>query len=156
LVEIGCEAYLAKDPQKHKECDPIFNCRTCNGPTCTAVDYNRKWYAKEYGTIVGKKEMQKEIYGRGPISCGIDATNKFYNDYKGGIYRERKLFVIEDHAVSVVGWGNDPKEGDYWIVRNSWGSAWGENGYFKIVMHDGNLGLGENPCYWAVPSLQKP
>lgn len=154
LVEVGCQNYLAQDPPSHTKCDAIHNCMSCSGGSCTAVDGFRKWTALEYGALTGKARMQKEIYARGPIACGIDATNKFYNEYKGGIWKEFKLLPIADHIVSVVGWGKDPKMGDYWIVRNSWGTAWGENGFFRIVMEDGNLGLGLNTCNWAVPSLK--
>merc|ERR1719181_1287171 len=70
---------------------------------------------KEYGSISGATAMAKEIYARGPISCGIDAGPIL--EYTGGIVSDAGEGV--DHVISVVGWGNDPTEGQYWIVRNS-------------------------------------
>jgi cathepsin X len=54
-----------------------------------------------------------------------------------------------DHVVSVVGWANDATEGDYWIVRNSWGEYWGMSGYIYLAF--GSLNL-ESQCSWATPS----
>ena len=40
-----------------------------------------------------------------------------------------------DHAINIVGWGTDFLSGiEYWIVSNSWGAAWGENGFFRLEM----------------------
>lgn len=160
LVEFGCQIYLAKDPASGAHCSDIQNCMNCSWDQsfkskCVAVTDFTKWYAKEYGRLAGKDRMKKEILARGPITCGMHATDKFYNTYKGGIYSERVFFPTANHAISVVGWG---KEGDteFWIVRNSWGTWWGEKGFFRINMHKGSLGIGENSCYWAVPSPNKP
>lgn len=48
--------------------------------------------------------MKAEIFARGPISCGIDATAKL-EAYNGGIFSEAKLLPITNHEVAVVGWG---------------------------------------------------
>merc|ERR1711869_52677 len=83
--------------------------------------------------------MAKEIYARGPISCGIDASPILKYTGEG-----------VDHVISVVGWGNDPTEGQYWIVRNSWGEFWGEMGYVRVAKGNNALKL-EEQCAWAVP-----
>ena len=46
-------------------------------------------------------------------------------------------------AVQLVGYGTDPKDGDYWLVRNSWGPFWGEDGYIKLKKTD-NVECGTN------------
>lgn len=96
--------------------------------------------------------MKNEIYSRGPIACGIMVTDDFVK-YDGGIYQEQSDFPIINHEVSVVGWGQDASGTEYWIVRNSWGTYWGEDGYARVKMYENNLGL-ETDCSWAVPSLE--
>jgi len=98
----------------------------------------------EYGSISGQRAMQKEIFARGPISCGIDASPIL--KYTGGIATDRGEGV--DHVISVVGWGDDATHGGYWIVRNSWGEYWGEMGYIRVKF--GAL-MVEEQCAWAVP-----
>lgn len=77
--------------------------------------------------------MKAELYAHGPISCGIDATDDF-DAYTGGyIYSEVKRLPLINHEISVVGYGYDVEtDTEYWIGRNSWGSYWGEYGFFRI------------------------
>jgi hypothetical protein len=53
------------------------------------------------------------------------------------------------HAVEIVGWGTDNKWGEYWIVKNSWGDNWGENGYFKFAIN--NNGITNAACGMDIP-----
>jgi cathepsin X len=94
--------------------------------------------------------MKAAIYANGPIGCGMDVTNEFYTQYTGGVYSQFVLFPQINHEVSVVGWGTTPENEEYWIVRNSWGTYWGEWGFFRIKMYSDNLGI-ETDCDWGIP-----
>ena len=62
---------------------------------------------------------------RGPVATALNMNGKF----EDGIYRCDAIDPDKAHAVVIVGY-DDP--GQYWIVRNSWGSGWGDDGYFKL------------------------
>ena len=98
--------------------------------------------------------MKTDLYMYGPISCGVDATDNF-EKYSGGIYSEKLFFTMVNHEISVVGWGYDEvSDTEYWIGRNSWGTYWGEMGFFRIKMHEDNLGI-ETDCTGGIPTFNK-
>ena len=150
-----CQQYVAKNPLK-ASCQPVQVCQTCTGDVgtvnCSAVTSPNLWYVLEYGYVSGPNSMKSEIYKNGPIGCGIDATQEL-EDYTGGIFSQKKLLPRINHEVAVVGWGIEGDQ-EYWIVRNSWGTFWGERGFFRIVMYKDNLGI-ESDCDWGVPNLAK-
>ena len=97
--------------------------------------------------------MKAELAAHGPISCGIAATSKF-QQYKGGIYSETLSGRI-NHIISVVGYGKDETTGEeYWIGRNSWGTYWGEYGFFRIKMYKNNNSIEKN-CAAGYPTDKK-
>ena len=85
--------------------------------------------------------MRIQMVKNGPIAVSFEVYSDF-EAYQGGIYHHVTLsdsepgfdpFEITNHAVLAVGYGADPKTGEkFWIVKNSWGEDWGENGYFRI------------------------
>ena len=160
IPEFGCQVYEAKDP-KFFECSPMQQCKNCKlnpdgSQNCWAVTNFTRWYVSDHGSLRGASNMKKEIFARGPISCGMYATNKFEQTYTGGIYSEATAAPFPNHYVSVVGWGKDPSTNvEYWIVRNSWGTHFGENGFFRIKIGADALGIGTYDCFWGVPSTTK-
>lgn len=75
--------------------------------------------------------MKSDLAVHGPISCGIQATPNF-DVYMGGIYSEHLENVELNHEISVVGYGVTEEGQEYWIGRNSWGTYWGEYGFFRM------------------------
>eukprot|EP00762_Andalucia_godoyi_P003022 ANDGO_04143.mRNA.1 Cathepsin C len=147
LPDETCNSYLANDTNY---CNAMAQCKTCSPDgTCAAVSSYQRYYVTEYGHVSGADNMKKELT-RGPISCSMDVTDKF-ELYTGGIYSEFVLLPSPNHIISVIGYSKDPASGEeYWIVRNSWGSYFGEEGTFRIKMHSENLGI-ENDCHWGLP-----
>jgi len=75
--------------------------------------------------------IQTEIMTNGPVQAIFQV---FYDlmKYSGGIYQRTKdAFIVGGHAVRIVGWGTENGV-DYWLVANSWGTDWGEGGFFRI------------------------
>jgi len=92
--------------------------------------------------------MQQEIYQRGPIACGIAVPDALEN-YTSGIFDDKTGDMDIVHDISVVGWGVE-KGTKYWTVRNSWGSHFGEQGFFRVIRGVNNINI-ESACSWATP-----
>lgn len=75
------------------------------------------------------------------VDTGMYVYQDFFN-YKGGIYKHVTGDLAGGHAVVIVGY--DDAQG-CWIVKNSWGTGWGENGYFRIAY--GECEIPMNACY---------
>ena len=79
-----------------------------------------------------EEALKVAVATKGPVAVAIDASNMSFQLYDSGVYYEpccNSAAEGLDHAVLVVGYGRDEKSGeDYWLVKNSWGKRWGENG----------------------------
>lgn len=87
----------------------------------------------------------------GPVSTLIDASN--LKKYSSGIVSGEQCSNTQEdlnQAVLVVGYGSDNGT-NYWIVKNSWGSKWGENGYLRILRNSNNTcGIGLEAIYAGI------
>ncbi|XP_069051664.1 procathepsin L-like [Lepisosteus oculatus] len=93
-----------------------------------------------YFDVVPRDEstLQSAVAIMGPVSVGIDAGNPSFQLYKSGIYDEPGCSSTSlNHGVLVVGYGTESTK-DYWIVKNSWGVSWGENGYIRMSRNKHN------------------
>ncbi|CAN8320414.1 unnamed protein product [Cochlearia groenlandica] len=66
-----------------------------------------------------------------PVSVGIEGTDDSFRHYSGGVF-DGECGTDLHHAVTIVGYGMSEEGTKYWVVKNSWGQSWGENGYMRI------------------------
>lgn len=89
-----------------------------------------------------------------PVSIGIEADQAAFQHYKSGVL-DGQCGSKVDHGVLAIGFGTDPAGGDYWLVKNSWGASWGENGAIRIkrgAPAPGECGILSQPCYPVIKS----
>ena len=157
MVYQACSSDSKEEACKNKQdfiCSPNNICRTCDtfsnrGGVCNPILHYPNATVASYGAVRGSDNMMAEIYKNGPIACGINASE--IDDYDGGVLDVPNKMKTINHIISVVGWGYDADiDKQYWIIRNSWGSYWGELGFMRLVLGENQLGI-EKTCAYAIP-----
>jgi len=94
--------------------------------------------------------LQYSVATFGPVSVAIDAAHAEFEFYSSGVYYNPKCKNDAndlDHEVLVVGYGTENGK-DYWIVKNSWSTHWGDKGYIKMARNMGNnCGIATQPTF---------
>eukprot|EP00088_Acartia_fossae_P009458 TRINITY_DN14583_c0_g1_i1.p1 TRINITY_DN14583_c0_g1~~TRINITY_DN14583_c0_g1_i1.p1 ORF type:complete len:353 (+),score=35.20 TRINITY_DN14583_c0_g1_i1:144-1061(+) len=124
-----------------EECNPYNGTDSvCSTKKCLRHYTARYQYVGGYYGACNEYEMKKALVKNGPLSVSFEVYDDFMM-YKRGVYHHTNLltssgfqpFQLTNHAVLLVGYGVEEKSGEkYWIVKNSWGTEWGEDGYFRI------------------------
>jgi cathepsin F len=111
-----------------------------------SYDFNApKYYISGYvyaGTN-DEERIKHMLYNYGPLAITINARLLQY--YTGGVINVDYDMCpyAPNHGVVLVGWGTTARGLDYWIVRNTYGANWGENGYFRIARGRGLCGVNQ-------------
>ncbi|XP_070841558.1 cathepsin S-like [Chaetodon trifascialis] len=96
------------------------------------------------GDEIALKEALSNI---GPISVAIDASRPKFVFYRHGVYRDHTCTHNVNHGVLVVGYGTE-RGYDYWLVKNSWGTNYGDEGYIKMARNRHNqCGIALYACF---------
>lgn len=95
-----------------------------------------KWQELATG-VATVEDIKKAVFLYGPVAVAVSVTGAF-DSYKSGIYNEGTSGQV-NHATNIVGWDDTVKPA-HWIMRNSWGTSWGENGYMKIAYGSRKIG----------------
>eukprot|EP00931_Biecheleriopsis_adriatica_P053829 TRINITY_DN315_c0_g1_i12.p1 TRINITY_DN315_c0_g1~~TRINITY_DN315_c0_g1_i12.p1 ORF type:complete len:341 (-),score=63.04 TRINITY_DN315_c0_g1_i12:434-1456(-) len=165
---------------KAMECTAENTCRLCMAPAipdnqsvenvtveCMAMP-RENWVGygvSDYGTLSGEEAMMEEIFSRGPITCSMVADDPFVYNYTRNAAAHEGVYALDwshtnfteeqvDHNVEVTGWGETDSGVKYWVMRNSWGSAWGDLGWGKMRRGVNEL-LIERECDWSVPDFEE-
>jgi len=111
-----------------------------------ATDGSCKFQASNVGATLksftdvssgSESALQQAVAGR-PVSVAIDASHSSFQLYKSGVYNEPACSSSQlDHGVLAIGYGNDNNQ-DFWLVKNSWGSGWGQQGYIWMSRNKNN------------------
>lgn len=96
----------------------------------------------------GDEAALKSAVAQQPVSVAIEADKSVFQLYSSGVLDSTSCGTNLDHGVLLVGYGNDSSSGkDYWKVKNSWGSTWGEEGYIRMAKGSNVCGIASQPSY---------
>lgn len=110
---------------------------------CRFDDLQKVGSVSGYVTVAegDEDDLAGKVENNGPASVSVDASSVSFQLYDKGIYDERDCKPnMMTHSIGCVGYGI---EGDtkYWIVRNSWGTSWGEEGYMRLIWENNMCGI---------------
>lgn len=127
VVEESCKPYKAVN-------------QTCTD-VCDDGSVPKKYYAAGGQTFSSAdlESIMYDIMTNGPVETAFSVYEDF-EEYTGGIYKHTYGEYLGGHAVMIVGWGEENGT-KYWIVQNSWGTSWGEGGFFRIVRGTNDCGF---------------
>lgn len=169
VPDVTCQAYEARNVYNASspECASGFAlCRTCRFKLAPGHEPPYETYCEPvhpyprieviaYGHLPTEKAIVAELLTHGPLTCHI---NSRCLEAPRATRSATGIFDYEcaghNHAVQLAGWGVDDGGARYWTLRNSWGTYWGDHGWFRIRRDaPRHWRPDEFGCNWVTPKL---
>jgi len=149
LMDFGFE-YIEHNHGITTESDYSYNAK--DGTCQSALAAHHVVTVSNYHDVTQNNPDQLHAaVSKGPVSIAIEADKSAFQLYRSGVLDSEACGTQLDHGVLVVGYGYDSTEAkDYWIVKNSWGASWGEQGYIRLAKKEsgaGMCGMYKQPSY---------
>ena len=134
------------------EADYPYTSGTGRVATCTVNSAkfvsNISAWGQVSSSASGESKIASYLVANGPVTIGINANPM--QDYTSGIDNPASCSALNlNHAVLIVGYGTENGV-DYWLIKNSWGVTWGEQGYYRIVRGVDACGLARDVVHSIV------
>ena len=120
-----------------ESCFPYTQSNTVCSAKCSNWK-NEKIGISSYQLLTSSSAIKQAINNYGPVTVRMAVYDDFFY-YKSGVYRRVYGNYAGLHAISIVGYDDINR---YWIVKNSWGTGWGEAGFFRIGYDENVLNYG--------------
>jgi len=78
--------------------------------------------------------LMQAVAQKGPVGVSVGANG--WTSYSSGIFDACEKDVVINHAVTLIGYGKSDKGDKFWLIQNSWGGSWGENGRIRLLRRD--------------------
>uniref|UniRef100_A0A6G1S457 Cathepsin B n=1 Tax=Aceria tosichella TaxID=561515 RepID=A0A6G1S457_9ACAR len=154
----GCLDYTIAPCEHHTTGDR----QPCGGeegdtPRCArkcqknSINYRKdRHFGKSHYQVEGVENIQRELMTNGPLEVDFDVYADFPN-YKSGVYQYLSGEYMGGHAVRLLGWGEENGT-PYWLIANSWNTAWGDKGFFKMLRGNDECGI-ESEIVAGIPKV---
>ena len=153
---LGCNGGLMDNAFEYVEtnglCSEEAYPYTASGGKCTNSDCKSFTDVTSCVDVTPENEMAlKDAVHKQPVSVAIQADSSVFQLYTGGVLTSDKCGTNLNHGVLIVGYGEENGT-PYWLVKNSWGTEWGDEGYIKILRTEdtkssGICGIAMQPSY---------
>lgn len=151
----GAFKFVMDNGQCSLSCYPYTSGVTKTGGTCEQKTCQPVAHISSCSDVKPNDQLSlKAAVAQQPVSIAIEADTRYFQSYSGGILTSSSCGTNLDHGVLIVGYGTENGQ-DYWLVKNSWSTTWGDNGYVKIARSDstddaGICGIAMQPSFPSV------